>query len=157
MGKQDWHCEICQTFFNIVYVTSHSPSTDLKIQDLACQIWKLQDLKTSDLACSVDNSNVGNAGFGNSRFSWQLSKKARFHLPILLLKIQNLEIQDSACRILKFKFWVNKYSKLELCSYQILKIEDLETQDLCCQILKIQDLGIQDLAYEILKIHDLAA
>ena len=30
------------------------------------------------------------------------SKNARFHLPILLLKIQNLEIQDSACKISRF-------------------------------------------------------
>jgi len=119
MGKQDCDtCEICQTFFNIVYIKNHSPSTDLKIQDLACQIskiqdlankiLKIQDLKISDLACDVDNSNVENAAFGNSRFSCQLSKNARFHLPILLLKIQNLEIQDSACKILKFKIWVNK-------------------------------------------------
>jgi len=101
-----------------LFIKNHSQSTDLKIQDLACQIskiqdlankiLKIQDLKISDLACNVDNSNVENAGFGNSRFSCQLSKNARLHLPILLLKIQSLEIQDSAYKILKFKIWVNK-------------------------------------------------
>ena len=84
-------------FFSIVYVKNHSPSTDLKIQDLACQIWKIQDLankilkiqdlKISDLACNVDNSNVENAGFGNSRFSchWAI-KKCKISLANFIIK-----------------------------------------------------------------------
>jgi len=93
--------------FLILFIKNHSQSTDLKIQDLACQIskiqdlankiLKIQDLKISDLACNVDNSNVENAGFGNSRFSCQLSKNARFHLT-------NFIIKNS-----KFGNWLTKY------------------------------------------------
>lgn len=74
-------------FFSIVYVKNHSPSTDLKIQDLANKILKIQDLKISDLACNVDNSNLENAGFGNSRFSchWAI-KKCKISLANFIIK-----------------------------------------------------------------------